>query len=370
MTRRAFLVACLLVAGVAGSGERMAYATAPTTLSAKAQPRRIVDSTGRAVTLPEHLERIGCLIGGAYEKAFLFGVADKVVVRAATSPPPWMTQTNPRAAEIPTMRDSHNPNIEELLRLKLDVLFFWDDPEQVARLERSGIVVVSPQLTNHKDFSSPEEFVARFKADVVSYGNTLGGPAAAKVRAWSDYVDQRVRYVQERLARLAPTQKPRTYYVRGPDALTTHGKEQNISWLGEMAGADMVVRRSSAQNIAKVSIEQIMLWNPEVIFVGRQYSPDIVLKDPRWRHIAAVKNGRVHVIPDGVFFWDGGSEGILLLQFLAQKLHPELFPDLDMRRETMNYYKNFYGYPMRPDEADRLLSGRGPDGQRHNSMNN
>ena len=354
------LFACMLVVLLA-----VAPAHAAPTTSGN---RSIVDATGRTVVLPARIERIGCLTGASYEKAVLVGVADKVVVRQATFPP-WMARISPRAADIPTILNSHDPNIEELLRLKPDVLFFWDAPELAARIERSGIAVVSPQ-PEHRDISSADEFLAKFKEEINVYGRVFGGRAAERARAWSDYVDSRARYVRERLTRLAPEQRLRTYYLRGPDALTTHGGNENISWLGEMAGADMVVRHSLATGISKVSMEQVLLWNPEVIFVGRQYAPELVLQDPRWRHVAAIGSGRVYVIPDGVFFWDGSSEGILLLQYLAQKLHPALFRDLDMRKEVRDYYARFYGYALTERELDQLLAGKGPDGQRRNGRNN
>jgi len=360
MGRRTFLVSCMFAAWLAADGE--------SANAASVAGRRIVDATGRVVVLPARIERIGCLTGASFEKAALVGVADKVVLRQATFPP-WMARVNPRVAEIPTIRDSHNPNIEELLNLKPDVLFFWDAPELVAKIESYGITVVSPQ-PERRPVATTKEFLARFKAEVDVYGRVFGGAAATRARAWSDYVDRRVRYVQERLSRLRPEQRPRTYYLRGPDALSTQGADQNISWLGEMAGADMVIRRSAAKGIAKVSQEQVLLWNPEVIFVGRQYSPELALKDPRWQPVAAVKSGRVYTIPDGVFFWDSSSEGILLLQFLAQKLHPELFQDMDMRKEVRDYYARFYQYAMSERDLDLLLAGKGPDGLRHNGMNN
>jgi len=41
-------------------------------------------------------------------------------------------------------------------------------------------------------------------------------------------------------------------------------------------------------------------------------------------------------MPDGVFYWDGGPEGALLLtEFIAKLLHPDRFADLDMRAERL-----------------------------------
>ena len=332
-------------------------------------PKRIItDLAGRKVALPERVERIGCLTGASYEKAFLVGAGDKVVVRAATYPP-WMERTNPRVRAIPTILNSHEPNLEVLLKQKIDVLFFWDHPAYLKKLQDIGIAAVVPQPAA-RDFASIHEFTERMKSEVLLYGKVLGGAAEKQAQAWCAYYDQKVQYVLQRTATVPEARKPRVYYVRGPDALTTHGRDQNITWYGMMAGAQMVVRKSHATNISQVSMEDIILWNPEVIFVGRQYSPDLVLKNSRWQCVDAVRNKRVYVIPDGVFYWDSSSEGILLLEFLAWKLYPELFRDLNMHREVKEYYEKFYHCQLTDGEIDKLLQGLDADGRRANRMHN
>jgi len=54
-------------------------------------------------------------------------------------------------------------------------------------------------------------------------------------------------------------------------------------------------------------------------------------------------------------FWDYSSEGVLLMQFLAQKMYPELFGDFDMVAETQRYYKRFYDFDLTTEDARRLL---------------
>jgi iron complex transport system substrate-binding protein len=337
-------------------------------IGAAADDHRIVDPSGRTVILPAHVERIACLTGASYEKAFLVGAGSKVVMRQATNPP-WMEQTNPAVRQIPVMLNSHQPNVEELLKQRVDVLFSWDDPLLTRKLEEGGLAVVSPQ-PNRGNLTSEREFIDLLKAEVAIYGRVLGPEASRRADEWSGYLDRIAGLVKQRTADLRPDQRPATYYVRGPDALSTHGAEENISWFGEMAGADMVIRHSGARGIARVSMEQILVWNPEVIFVGRQYSADLVLRDPRWRQVRAVRNGRVHVIPDGVFFWDASSEGALLLLYMAKTLHPERFRDIDLSREVRDYYRRFYGYPLSENEAALLLRGLDPTGQRVNSRQN
>lgn len=90
--------------------------------------------------------------------------------------------------------------------------------------------------------------------------------------------------------------------------------------------------------------------------MGRMASTDPVLKDQRWSEIKAVRDGAVYLSPDGVMFWDYGSECILLIQFIAQTLHPELFKDLDMVKEVKNYYKTFYDYDLSDENAKNILA--------------
>jgi iron complex transport system substrate-binding protein len=333
-----------------------------------AATHRVVDPTGRTVTVPTRVERIGCLTGAAYEKAFLVGAGDKVVVRQATNPP-WMEQTNPAVRRIPVIVNAHQPNIEELLKERPDVLFSWDDPALTHTLEARGLTVVSPQ-PNRRQLASAQDFFALLKAEVGIYGQVLGPDAERRAQEWNRYFDRITQLVAQRTADLRPEQRPTAYYLRGPSALNTQGADSNLSWFGEVAGADMVVRHSTVQDMGTVSMEQMMIWNPEVIFVGRQYSPDLVLHDPRWQQIRAVRNKRVYVIPDGVFFWDSSSEGVLLLLYMAKTLHPERFQDIDLAREVQDYYRKFYGYRLSDTETRLLLGGYNPQGQRFNPRGN
>lgn len=327
------------------------------------EPRRTVtDPAGRQVSVPAVVERVACLTGACYEKVFLLGQADKIVARLATFPP-WMMQTNPKARDIPV---SPNPNTEDLVQRKVQVAFSFNRPQQLTALAAVGITAVVPTApVVGEDQAAFTQSVCR---EVRFYGSVLGTEATAE--AWCSYYDRRLADVARRIATVRPQERPRVYYLRGPDALTTHGRESNIRWYGEMAGGDMGLARRATPGIPRLNMEDIVLWNPQVIFVGRQYAADLVTKDPRWQDIDAVKYGRVYTIPDGVFFWDSSSEGILLLEFMAKILHPALFADLDMAHEAKSYFATFYHYKLSDGEVANLLHGNGPDGQRSNPAGN
>jgi len=327
--------------------------------------RMVTDAVGRSVAIPVEAQRVACLTGACYEKVFLLGQAEKIVVRQRNFPP-WLEQTNPKAGDIPTVTSA---NAEDLLSRHAQLAFSFNQPGPLDKLTSAGIpaLVTTPAIAEARD---RQDFLRAVTGEMALFGEVLGPRAKAVAEDWRLYHDAMVARITAKTDRLSPEARPKVYYVRGPTALTTHGRESSIRWYGEMAGADMGLARRTRPGISPVNIEDIIAWNPDIIFVGRQYPLELVTQDPRWSDIAAVKSGRVIAVPDGVFFWDASSEGVLLLAFMARTLHPDLFADLNIAEEVKAYYRRFYHYALSDAEVERLLQGRGPDGRRQNPMGN
>ena len=176
--------------------------------------------------------------------------------------------------------------------------------------------------------------------------------------------------VRQRVATIPAAQRVRLFHVRGPGANHSQGQGSATYWYGVIAGADMVVRQHALVGKGEISMEELIRWNPQVVNVGRHYPASTVLDDPRWATISAVREHRVREMPEGVFYWDGSTEGVLLMLYLAKELYPQRFADLDLRREIHDYYARFYRTELSPHELDLMLAGRGPDGRRENRMRN
>ena len=89
-------------------------------------------------------------------------------------------------------------------------------------------------------------------------------------------------------------------------------------------------RRGRAQGgLAIVSIEQVLLWNPDVIVtIDRDFAAN-VHSDPAWASVAAVRAGRVHLSPKLPFGWvdfPPSVNRLIGLWWLAKILYPEQFP--------------------------------------------
>jgi iron complex transport system substrate-binding protein len=332
--------------------------------------RTVTDMAGNKVAIPARVGRIACLEVLCYEKLFLLGASDRIAMMIRTNAP-WMRQANPAVDGIQQL--ASNPNTEELLRQRVDVVFRtygYPDPGKVDKLAQMGVPVLVSQTMGTDRIDSIEAFVESRKRMLRLFGQVLGPEYAARAEEWCAYHDKMVALVRSRTDRIAPEKRVRLYNVRGPSVTRTNGLSSQIFWYGEIAGADMVVKHHTFVGNGEVSMEEILKWNPQVINISRMYSADLVTRDPRWAQVAAVRTGRVRELPEGVFYSDGSTEGVLLMLYLAKELYPELFPDLDLRREFRDYYARFYRYALSDQELDLMLQGKGPDGLRRNDMNN
>jgi iron complex transport system substrate-binding protein len=323
-----------------------------------ASARAVEDMSGRVVEVPSYVARVACLEVLCYQRMFMLGEQARIALMYDTAPP-WMAATNPQVGAIP--RTVGDANIEELLARKVDVALLLYDAERVLpKLSAVGIPALISQPFG-RPAASEEAFIAETMRAVRLFGQVLGGDAEAQAAAWCDYFETRIRRVLARTKDLPPSQRPRLYYARGPLALNTQGGGSYTYWSGVIAGATLIGSASPLAGSGTMAMEDILRWDPQLVLVGRHYPLALVRNDPRWAGVAAVRDGRVLPMPDGVFYWDGGPEGALLLtEFIAKLLHPDRFADLDMRAEVQAYYARFYRTHLDDAAADRLLRGEPP----------
>ncbi len=109
-----------------------------------------------------------------------------------------------------------------------------------------------------------------------------------------------------------------------------------------------------------MSLEQVLLWNPEVIITIDQDFAAAVRTDPAWASVAAVRAGRVHLSPKLPFGWvdfPPSVNRLIGLWWLAKVLYPDLFPE-DLRALTRDFYRQFYHVTVSDAQLDHVLAGR------------
>jgi iron complex transport system substrate-binding protein len=177
--------------------------------------------------------------------------------------------------------------------------------------------------------------------------------------ALAAYAEQTVTTIKARIEAITPDQRPRVYYARGPRGLETGlGGSINVETIEFLGARNVAAERQGG--LAIVSVEQVLVWNPEIIVTIDQDFAANVAHDPQWAAVAAVRAGRVHLSPKLPFGWvdfPPSVNRLIGLWWLAKILYPAQFAE-DLQALTRDFYTRFYHVTPSDDAIARVLAGR------------
>jgi len=327
-------------------------------LSSSAYSRTITDMSGRSVTIPDRIEKAVALSPPA--TYMLYSIAPDTL--AGLNFPlrgDETIYTVERFKKIPVfgglVGEGRALNLEVLLKIKPDVAFIWErgnsfdamNSEYERVLRKLGIPAVFMRMDAIHDYSA----ALLFMGDVLNRRDR-----AARLNRYALGVLQRV---ERALATLPPSRKVSVYYAEGLDGLATEGEGSMHSELIPLSGGRNVchLKAASPMGQEKISMEQLLLYNPEVILVKEKICFERIPKDPRWKLLRAVREKRVYLIPHVPFNWFDRPPShmrLLGIQWLANLLHPDRYL-IDMTRETKVFYRLFIGRTLSDAEACDVL---------------
>jgi iron complex transport system substrate-binding protein len=189
-----------------------------------------------------------------------------------------------------------------------------------------------------------------------SLGSLIGRPDDAEKLA--RYTEETLKTILGRVEPIAVNERPKVYYARGPRGLGTGlGGSINVETI-EMLARNVAGETSGG--LGNVSIEQILLWNPDVIVTIDQEFASFVRSDPSWASVKAVRDNRVHLSPKMPFGWvdfPPSVNRLIGLWWLAKILYPERFPE-DLKTRAKDFYSLFYHVTPTEAQIDHVLAGR------------
>lgn len=265
---------------------------------------------------------------------------------------PWLARIAPEISSLPTpFSRPAGVNTEALLAAKPDLVTLWQGNEALgSRLNALGIPVL--QIS----YRTPEEMTVAIR----QLARALGREEMARGENLIAYYERNLQRVASALRDLPERARPRVYYASIAPLYTEGGKSMVNAWI-EAAGGINVAARSGLQGDGQIHLEDIVKWDPEIIITLDAAGRQAILDDPRWHMVRAVRNRRVLVNPKGINAWcTRAAEAALQVLWAAGMFHPELFPNLDMARETRRFYRQFYAYELNDDELAHLLQGLPP----------
>ena len=160
-------------------------------------------------------------------------------------------------------------------------------------MRKSGIATVFLDL-EHLD-KCPEAFLF--------LGELLG--RRERARKLADYARGTLHKIAAITAGIPERDRRTVYYAEGTDGLATERESSVHAELITLAGGRNVHRGKALDNMGmeKISLEQVLIYNPQVIVTQERTFYDLFAQDKRWQAIRAVKDKQVLLIPRNPFNW-------------------------------------------------------------------
>ena len=120
----------------------------------------------------------------------------------------------------------------------------------------------------------------------------------------------------------------------------------------------VVAEPSSKGSGNEVDMEQILLWNPDVIIFQPGSIYETAAADPAWAQVNAIKNGAYYEVPFGPYNWLGFPPSVqryLGMLWMAKLLYPEA-AQFDLYAETARYFGLFYHSQLTQAQYDALVA--------------
>ena len=135
---------------------------------------------------------------------------------------------------------------------------------------------------------------------------------------------------------------------------------ETVNLMGENVAQLTDVTPSGAGN--EIDFEQLLLWDPEVIFFDVNSAYSEAGSDPAWQQLSAVKNGSYFEAPYGPYGWLSSPPSVqryLGMVWLGAVLYPD-YIDYDLETVVKEYYQMFYGYELSDEDYDALTANALP----------
>ncbi len=299
----------------------------------------VTDVVGRVVTLDRPASKVLGTHNPSLNTAIVLGGGDKYIIgfgnkEMADKLYDYVMDDYEGIVQIGTGR---NVNYETVLSLGTNNVAILPERfvDQAEQFENIGVKAVVA-LPNAESFDT-------IKQSLTIVGKVLGeNERAGQINR---FIDNSISEIKT-LAQKAKTQ-PKVLFLGSSSPYSVASSSMIQSDIIEMAGGVNAARGLNVKGaFADVNIEQIIAWNPDVIWIPSyaNYTVESLLKDPKWSSIKAIKNKAVYVFPSELEPWDYPTASACLgLRWALYNLHPELYSRTSLIRDANAFYNLVYG---------------------------
>jgi len=179
---------------------------------------------------------------------------------------------------------------------------------------------------------------------------------AEQLASFCETVYQRTKTIMEKVG----SHKHSVLYVLGEDGLNVIAKgSYHAEVLDALTNNAAVVESPSSKGLGNaVSMEQIALWDPDVILFAPGSIYESAAERETWSQLQAISKAQYVMVPEGPYNWMGNPPGVqryLSLIWLPALLYPE-YCEYDVKTEISAFYDLFYGCQLTDEQYAQLTA--------------
>lgn len=308
------------------------------------EARTIEDDYGRKVEVPDVITKIYAASPPLSMSLLAFNpdliAALNTPYKPEQKPYAGASYTKPVAGGF--FGQGNTPNFEVLAKSKPDVIIMWARmtgyEKALAKFEKLGIPVLLVRNDSIKDL------VSQFKLYGVLSGDTK---RSKELIAYTQETLSLIEALQPKIAKLKPT---RYYFAQGVDGLSSECEGsfhlEPFSYSGGVNALDC--KMTSNYGMEKMSMERVLLSNPDVIIAMESAFVNGVAKSERWKNLQAIQDKRVYLVPSTPFNYITRPPSFMRLmgiRWLIHTFYPGLLQgSLEDEQKKFNalFFKNLH----------------------------
>lgn len=330
--------------------------------------RIVVDDNGDKVEVPEKIERVVVtnILPLASAVAVYLNDGSRIV---GMHPASYSAAKNGLLGELyPEVLKADtgfiqgaNLNIEALMALRPDVVLVnAPDRRMIDMIRGAGLAAfgISPSKWHYDVIETHNRWMQSL-AQLFPEAKGKGELIEKKSR-------EIAKMVADRTKDLPREERARILFIFRYDAksFVTSGKNFfGQYWCDAVGGINVAEGITADNSNAVIGMEEVYGYDPDVIFITNftaALPEDIYgskIGGDDWSPVKAVREKRVYKMPLGIYrSYTPSADTPLTLLWMAKRVYPERFKDVDLTTEVKKYYQTVFGVSLTEKQISRMFS--------------
>ena len=333
----------------------------------------VVDHGGNQVNVPNKIERIVVtdIFPVPAVLSVFFNSADKIVGIAPTSMSAaknsLLSQIYPEILNAKTdFMNGNTINVEELMKLNPDVVFYSENNnEQKEVLTNAGFcaIGISANSWHYNCIETLNEWL-KTMTEIFKYSDNINILTERSTKA-QNKSNEIYNMIQKRISSLNDADKKRVLFLfqYNDSTMLTSGKNFFGQWWADASGCINVAEELAKDNSVATNLEQVYAWNPDMIFITNFTTAlpkdlyENTIGNYDWSEVKAVKDKEVYKLPLGMYrTYTPGIDTPITLLWFAKTAYPDMFSDIDLVKETREYYQDIFNVNLTDDQIKSIYN--------------